>query len=69
MSEAALAAMFALATAFLSATFSIFIRKGQRYANATTGVLIGMIVTVPLLTVLTVLSWQPEWWLFPRPLQ
>ncbi len=50
MNDPALAAAFALMAAVGSATFSIIVRKGQRYGNATTGVLIGLIVSVPILS-------------------
>jgi drug/metabolite transporter (DMT)-like permease len=60
--DPALAAAFALMAAVGSATFSIIIRKGQRHGNAMTGVLIGLIVSVPILSAATALLWEPGWW-------
>ena len=62
MNNPALAAAFALMAAVGSATFSIIIRKGQRYGNAATGVLIGMLVGTPILLAATALLWEPGWW-------
>ncbi len=62
MKDPALAAAFALMAAVGSATFSIIIRKGQRHGNAMTGVLIGLIVSVPILSAATALLWEPGWW-------
>ncbi len=62
MNDPALAAAFALMAAVGSATFSIIVRKGQRYGNATTAVLIGLIVSVPILSAATALLWDPAWW-------
>ncbi len=62
MIGAPLAAMFALGTAVLSASFSVLVRKGQRYGGATTGVLIGLIVSIPVLAVATAVFWDPRWW-------
>lgn len=62
MDNPPLAAAFALMSAVGSATFSIIVRKGQRYGNATTGVLIGLLVGTPMLLVATAIFWQPSWW-------
>ncbi len=62
MSESALAAVFAMGTAVMSASFSVLVRKGQRYGSATTGVLIGLIVGLPFLVAATVVLWDPAWW-------
>ncbi len=61
MSDPALAAVFALGTAVASATFSIIVRKGQRYGNATSGVMIGLIVSAPILIAALALFGQPGW--------
>ncbi len=62
MNDTALAAMFALLTASIAGPVSVFVRRGQAYGNATTGVLIGLIVNVPLLLAATALLWEPGWW-------
>ncbi len=62
MLDPALAGMYSIATAATTGTFSIFVRRGQAYGNAATGVLIGLIVTTPPLVVATWWLWRPEWW-------
>ena len=37
-------------------------RKGQKYANATSGVIIGLVFAVPMMGVVTFFLWEPEWW-------
>ena len=54
--------LFAVSTAASTGCFSIIVRRGQRHANAVTGVLIGLIVTVPPLMIATWALWKPEWW-------
>ena len=49
MIDPLLCASFATFTAMVSATFSIVVRRGQKYANASSGVLIGLITNVPFL--------------------
>tara|TARA_B100000686_G_scaffold194950_1_gene201874 strand:+ start:4677 stop:5558 length:882 start_codon:yes stop_codon:yes gene_type:complete len=49
------ACIFAFCAAIGAATFSIIIRMGQRYANATSGVVIGLIVSVPFLLALVLI--------------
>ncbi len=62
MSDTALAVIFSLGTAFSSATFSLLVRRGQQYGNAVTGVLIGLIVSSPVLVLLAAVFWDPSWW-------
>ena len=62
MLDPALAGMYSIATAATTGTFSIFVRRGQAYGNAATGVLIGLIVVTPPLVVATWWLWRPEWW-------
>ncbi len=62
MNETALSVIFAVSTAASTGTFSIIVRRGQRHANAVTGVLIGLIVILPPLMIATWALWQPEWW-------
>ncbi|MEE9241311.1 MAG: EamA family transporter [bacterium] len=62
MNETALSVIFAVSTAASTGTFSIIVRRGQRHANAVTGVLIGLIVILPPLMIATWALWRPEWW-------
>ncbi len=62
MDETSLSILFAVSTAASTGCFSIIVRRGQSHANAVTGVLIGLMVTVPPLAVMTWLLWKPEWW-------
>ena len=62
MNETALAGMFSIFTAMSTGTFSVIVRRGGHHANAVTGVLIGLIVTVPPLAALCWLLWEPGWW-------
>ncbi len=62
MNETALAGMFSIFTAMSTGTFSVIVRRGGHHANAVTGVLIGLIVTVPPLAALSWLLWEPSWW-------
>lgn len=62
MSDAMLAAGFALGTASMSSAFSLIARRGQRHGTAMTGVVIGLIVNVPWLVALTILFWEPAYW-------
>lgn len=57
-----LAAAFALATAAVFGAFSLLARVGGAYANATTGVLIGLFTSIPLMLIGSVLFWDPSWW-------
>ncbi|MDP6366052.1 MAG: DMT family transporter [Nitrospinota bacterium] len=62
MNDTTLAALFALLTAAIGGPVSVIIRRGQAYGNATIGVLIGLIVSLPLLYGATALLWDPDWW-------
>ncbi len=62
MSGNLLAAAFAIASAFAFALLSLVIRRGQAHANAVSGVLIGLFVSLPPLFVATALLWEPGWW-------
>jgi DME family drug/metabolite transporter len=62
MTDSALAGLFSIATAMSTGTFSVFVRRGGSYANAVTGVLIGLVVTVPPLGAAVWVLWRPEWW-------
>ena len=56
------AASYAMSTAVVFATFSIFVRKGGEHANALTGVFIGMLTSLPVMICITWYYWEPEWW-------
>ena len=62
MSDAVLATGFSLGTAWMTAVYSLLAKRGQRHGAALTGVVIGLIVSVPLLVALAILSWEPAWW-------
>ncbi len=62
MSAPLIAGVYALATAALFGYFSLLARKGQEYANATSGVIIGLIVAVPMMGAAAAALWEPEWW-------
>lgn len=62
MTNQAAAAGFALISAVSSAIFSIIIRKGQRHGNAASGVIIGLIVSMPVLIALSLMFAEPGWW-------
>ncbi|MEE9257496.1 MAG: DMT family transporter [bacterium] len=62
MMDSALAGIYSIATAMSTGAFSVIVRRGGSYANAVTGVLIGLIVTLPPLVAATWALWQPEWW-------
>ena len=62
MTDTTLAALLALTTAALAGPVGLIIRRGQRYGNAVTGVVIGPIVNLPLLIGATILLWEPGWW-------
>ena len=62
MNPQLLAASYAMSTAVVFATFSVFIRKGSEHANALTGVFIGMFCSLPVMIAITWYYWEPEWW-------
>ena len=65
MNPQLLAASYAMSTAVVFATFSVFIRKGSEHANALTGVFIGMFSSLPVMIAITWYYWEPEWWNLP----
>ena len=69
MTTITLSVLFSLSTALVVGSFTLFVRSGQRHANAVSGVLIGLIVSMPPLLVGAVWMWepahyQPLGWLF-----
>jgi drug/metabolite transporter (DMT)-like permease len=62
MSDAWLGALYSLGTAVSFGFFSLSARRGQQYANAPTGVMIGLFVMVPLFWIPTIYLWEPGWW-------
>jgi len=62
MTDTAISGLYSVATALSTATYSVFVRRGGRYGNAVTGVLIGLIVILPFLGVVTWALWEPGWW-------
>ena len=69
MTATTLSVLFSLFTALVVGSFTLFVRSGQRYANAVSGVLIGIIVSLPPLLWGAVCTWepahyQPLGWLF-----
>lgn len=62
MNPQLIAASYAMSTAVVFATFSVFIRKGSEHANALTGVFIGMLTSLPVMIAVTWYYWEPEWW-------
>ena len=47
MTTTTLSVLFSLSTAVVVGSFTLFVRSGQRHANAVSGVLIGIIVSFP----------------------
>ena len=69
MTTITLSVLFSLSTALVVGSFTLFVRSGQRHANAVSGVLIGIIVSLPPLLAGAVWTWepahyQPLGWLF-----
>lgn len=69
MTAATLSVLFSLSTAMVVGSFALFVRSGQRHANAVSGVLIGIIASFPPLLAGAVWTWeaahyQPRAWLF-----
>ena len=62
MTNQAVGAGFALMSAMGAAIFSIIVRRGQQHGNAATGVTIGLIVSMPVLIVLSIIFAEPGWW-------
>tara|TARA_Y100000588_G_scaffold390439_1_gene495945 strand:- start:2874 stop:3755 length:882 start_codon:yes stop_codon:yes gene_type:complete len=61
MENVQLAFIFALVTAVFTASFQILVRKGREYGNALTGALIGIFVNLPILILVSFITWEPEW--------
>lgn len=69
MTTTTLSVFFSLSTALVVGSFTLFVRSGQRHANAVSGVLIGLIVSLPPLLVGALWTWEsahfhPLGWLF-----
>lgn len=62
MSDTLLASVYSLGTSFCTASFSLIVRRGQQHGSALTGVVIGLIVSVPFLLAATWLAWDPALW-------
>ncbi len=59
MENVQLAFIFALVTAVFTASFQILVRKGREYGNALTGALIGIFVNLPILILVSFITWEP----------
>ena len=59
MTTTTLSVLFSLSTAVVVGSFTLFVRSGQRYANAVSGVLIGIIVSFPPLLAGAIWTWEP----------
>ena len=62
MTDLTLTGVFSILTAISTGTFSIIVRQGRHHGNAYTGVLIGLIISIPVLVFLTYFTWQSHWW-------
>ena len=62
MSDAWQGALYSLGTAVVFGFFGLSARRGQQYANAPTGVMIGLFVMVPLFWIPAIYLWEPGWW-------
>ncbi|MBI3126150.1 MAG: DMT family transporter [Candidatus Tectomicrobia bacterium] len=62
MSASLMAVFFAFGNAMGSSTFGLLVRRGERFANATTGVLIGLLVNLPIMGAAAWYFWDPAWW-------
>ena len=49
MTDLAMTGIFSILTAVSTGTFSIIVRQGRHHGNAYTGVLIGLVVSIPIL--------------------
>jgi len=62
VSSAFLAAAYSLGTSLCTASFSLIVRRGQQHGSAFTGVVIGLIVSVPVLLAICAVAWDPRTW-------
>ena len=62
MSGTLLATVFSVGTSLCTASFSLIVRRGQQHGSAITGVVIGLIVSVPVLLAASWLTWDPAVW-------
>jgi drug/metabolite transporter (DMT)-like permease len=62
MSASLLAVVFAFGNAMATSIFGLFVRRGERLANPTTGVLIGLLVNLPIMGAATWYFWESHWW-------
>ncbi|MEK6709645.1 MAG: DMT family transporter, partial [Nitrospinota bacterium] len=62
MPDTALAVAFSLANAVAVTFLNLVVRRAEGYANAATGVLIGLLACLPVMAAATFYLWQPGWW-------
>ena len=62
LTDAPLAVFFSIANALTMGLFGFLVRHSESRANAATGVLIGLIVSLPFMAVATYFLWEPSWW-------
>ena len=62
MTDTWLAVVYSLASAITMGLFSFLVRRAENRANAVTGVLIGLAVSLPFMAGATLHLWQPGWW-------
>ncbi|MEK6709472.1 MAG: DMT family transporter [Nitrospinota bacterium] len=62
MTDAALAVAYSLACAITMGLFGFLVRRAESRANAVTGVLIGLAVSLPFMAAATAYLWEPGWW-------
>ena len=59
MTTTSLSVLFSLSTALVVGSFTLFVRSGRQHANAVSGVLIGIIVSMPPLLLGAIWTWEP----------
>ncbi|MBI2132574.1 MAG: DMT family transporter [Candidatus Tectomicrobia bacterium] len=62
MTDTILAVAYSLASASTMGLFGVLVRRAESRANAVTGVLIGIVVSLPFLAASTAYLWEPGWW-------